>query len=99
MNKLTILGSTLALALLSSATMAVDFYALESFQTAPAPVKDVELSSVEGGATCSSATIGVGSEGVALCSFISPGAFGGTASFVVGNGIPATGAPFLQTVE
>jgi len=98
MKKVTLLGSSLAVALLSAPAMAADFHALTGVQAAPAPIQDVELSATEGGATCDATTVG-SAGGVALCAFLSSGASGGTAQFTVANELPVTAAQFLQVVN
>ncbi len=61
MKKVTLLCS--AVALLSSSAMAADFHALTAVQTAPAPIKDRELSEIEGGAICNFQSDG----GISIC--------------------------------
>lgn len=95
MKKVT-LGSSLAVAMLSSTAMAADFHALGEIQAAP--VQDTELSATEGGGTCDATTV-ASDGGVALCAFLSSGASGGTAQFTVGNQLPVTAAQFLQVVN
>ncbi len=97
MKKIT-LGSTVAVALLSSTAMAADFHALSGVQAAPAPIQDTELSATEGGATCDNTTV-ASAGGVALCAFLAPGASKGTAQFTVANELPVTAAQFLQVVN
>ncbi len=98
MKKITLLGSALAVGLLSTSAMAADFHALSGLQAAPAPVNDVELSTTEGGATCDFTAVS-SAGGVALCAVLSSGASGGTAAFTVANELPVTAAQFLQVVN
>ncbi len=97
MKKLILLGTTLSVALLSSAAMATDFQALTVLQgAAPVALQDSELATTEGGAFCTvpDASAGNGNPGgVALCGEIG-GAQG--AHFAVANDAPVTGANFLQ---
>jgi hypothetical protein len=96
MKKITMLGSALAVGLLSSSAMAADFHALSGVQAAP--VTDVELSTTEGGASCDASEVG-SAGGVALCAFLVSGASGGHAEFTVANELPVTGAQFLQVIN
>lgn len=95
MKKVT-LGSTVAVAMLSSTAMAADFHALGEIQAAP--VQDSELSATEGGASCNFEEVG-SAGGVALCAYLMSGASGGTAKFTVANELPVTAAQFLQVVN
>lgn len=53
MKTTTLLGFTLAVALLSARVMATDFHALAVLQgTTPIPLQDAELEGTEGGFTC-----------------------------------------------
>ena len=99
MLKSFLLNSLFTVVLLPNIVMATDFHALSEVHAATASIDDKTLSETEGGADCSSSTIGVGTDGVALCAWVVSGASGGVASFTVANEIPVTGAPFLQTVE
>jgi hypothetical protein len=91
MNKTTLLGSALAVALSAAPAMAADFQALAALQgTSPAPLQDEVLAATEGGQTCT--VITASSEtGVALCAALPPAAF-----FAVANAAPVTAAQFLQ---
>jgi hypothetical protein len=98
MNKTTLLGSALAVALSAAPAMAADFHALKGLQGAsPAPLQDGVLAATEGGLFCSTqGTAGsqagfADASGVCLVSDLPPFAF-----FAVSNAAPVTAAVFLQ---
>ncbi|MCK5831312.1 MAG: hypothetical protein KAH20_13540 [Methylococcales bacterium] len=98
MKKLTLLGTSFAIALLSSTAMASDFQALSVLQgVSPAALQDSELASTEGGSTCTSAG-GSTAENQNTGGVCLVGDIGGAqgASFAVANDAPVTGANFLQ---
>src|SRR5918992_179497 len=89
MNKTTLLGSALAVALSAAPAMAGDFHALAALQGAtPAPLQDGVLAATEGGQNFCSTAVGDTAStavegGVVLCSSLPPFAF-----FSVSNQLP-----------
>lgn len=106
MKKMTLLGSSLAVALSSAPVIAEDFHALSALQATPAPMQNTELAATEGGAECSATPAAVANgafgdnAGVALCARTNfAGVFGGSGlaiTFAVFNAAPVSSANFLQ---
>lgn len=94
MKKISLLAGVAAI-VLSTSVMAEDFRALGSIQAAP--IQNVELAAIEGGAVCDNSGTNTSGGGVSLCSFLAT-ASGDVSVFTVSNELPVTAAQFLSVV-
>ncbi len=86
----------LAIALLSNITIAADFYALTAIHTAPFPIQDEKLSTIEGGAICNFQTA---SSGISICDVVVSWPIvkiTSNALFVANNGLTLSNGQFIQ---